>query len=515
MKYFYRLGLVLSLLVRVLLQPATAVAAPFIPGNIVVARIGDGSATLGTAAAAVFLDEYTPGGTLVQSIPMPTAVTGNNRILTVSGNAVSELALARTTNGRSLVLAGYGAAPGYPAVTASAAADVVRVVGLVGTDGSVNTTTSLGSAFSGSNVRSVASVDGTSFYVAGNSSPNTFPAGVEYVALSGFNPTQLITTPNNVRVVNIADGNLYITTGSSPYVGVSSVGTGLPTTSGQSAMLLPGAPGNTGSLPSPYGFYFADLSTAVAGIDVVYVADDRTTTGGGVQKWSLVSGSWVLNGIIASPTGVAVRSLDGNTSGTAVSLVATSANGLFVLTDNTGYNVAPTLTTLPGAIVTPGGSMAFRGVAFAPTTPAPTITSFTPTSGLANGSVTVTITGTDFTGATAVTLNGVSITPFTVVNGTTITFTVPTGATSGLLAVTTAGGTATSTGSFTVIAPNPMPAITSVSPNTAVAGSPSIALTVTGTGYVSGSVVYFNGTALTTTYVSATSLTATTFRPRP
>ncbi len=412
MKYFYRLGLFLSLLVQGLLRPA-AVAAPFTPGNIVVARIGDGSAALNTAAAAVFLDEYTPSGTLVQSIAMPTAVTGNNRILTVSGNATSELALARTADGRSLVLAGYGAAPGYTAVTASTAADVVRVVGLVGTDGSVNTSTSLGSAFSGSNVRAVASVDGTSFYVSGNSSPSSNPAGVEYVTLGGFNPTQLITVPNNVRVVNIAGGNLYISTGSSPYIGLSAVGTGLPTASGQTATLLPGAPGNSGgTTPSPYGFYFADLSSAVAGVDVVYVVDDRATTGGGVQKWSLVAGTWVLNGIIAG-TGVTLRGLDGNTNGTSVSLLATSPTGLFVLADNAGYNVAPTLSTLPAAIAAPaaGSNTAFRGVAFAPTTPAPTIASFTPTSGLADGTVTVTITGTNLTGATAVTLISVKMQP--------------------------------------------------------------------------------------------------------
>lgn len=83
-------------------------------------------------------------------------------------------------------------------------------------------------------------------------------------------------------------------------------------------------------------------------------------------------------------------------------------------------------------------------------TPAPTITSFTPTSGLVGA--TVTITGTNFTGATAVKLNSVSVS-YTVVSSTSITFTVPAGATGGTIAVTTAGGTATSTGTFTVSVP--------------------------------------------------------------
>jgi len=79
--------------------------------------------------------------------------------------------------------------------------------------------------------------------------------------------------------------------------------------------------------------------------------------------------------------------------------------------------------------------------------PPPNITSFQPSSGLAGASVT--ITGTNFTGASAVTFHHAAAS-FTVNSATEITAIVPCGATSGTIQVATVGGLATSTTSFTV-----------------------------------------------------------------
>src|ERR1700722_7712613 len=56
---------------------------------------------------------------------------------------------------------------------------------------------------------------------------------------------------------------------------------------------------------------------------------------------------------------------------------------------------------------------------------------------------------------------------------------------------------------------NAVPAIISLTPSSAIAGGGNVTITVTGTGFVSASVVQFNHTALSTTFTSATVLTAT------
>ncbi len=78
----------------------------------------------------------------------------------------------------------------------------------------------------------------------------------------------------------------------------------------------------------------------------------------------------------------------------------------------------------------------------------PTITSFSPTTGPVGAQVV--INGTGLTQTSKVTFGGVAATTFTVNSDTQITATVPTGAVSGKIAITTPGGVARSSGSFTV-----------------------------------------------------------------
>jgi len=76
--------------------------------------------------------------------------------------------------------------------------------------------------------------------------------------------------------------------------------------------------------------------------------------------------------------------------------------------------------------------------------PAPTVSMLQPASGPVGASVVV--TGTNLTGASALSFNGMAAT-YTVNSSTQITATVPSGATTGKVSVTTPGGSASSASS--------------------------------------------------------------------
>jgi uncharacterized repeat protein (TIGR03803 family) len=78
----------------------------------------------------------------------------------------------------------------------------------------------------------------------------------------------------------------------------------------------------------------------------------------------------------------------------------------------------------------------------------PNITSFTPTSGSVG--TTVTVKGTTFTGTSKIAFGGVDATSFEVINDSEVAATVPSGAQTGPIQVTTPGGTRASKTSFTV-----------------------------------------------------------------
>ncbi len=170
----------------------------------------------------------------------------------------------------------------------------------------------------------------------------------------------------------------------------------------------------------------------------------------------------------------------------------------------------PTTTAIPGNFID-GTPIASATLTIqSPTPPTPMVVALSPTSGTTAGGTSVSITGTNFIGATSVTFGAVPAS-FTVVSPTTITATSPAGAAGpDTVFVTTAGGTsAANPGAVYTYTPPPAPNVTSLFPDSGpTSGVTSVS--ITGTDFLGATAVLFGATPATGfTVQSATTITAT------
>lgn len=129
----------------------------------------------------------------------------------------------------------------------------------------------------------------------------------------------------------------------------------------------------------------------------------------------------------------------------------------------------------------------------------PTITSFSPASGSAG--LTVTLTGTNFTGTTGVSFNGTPATTIWGISDTQFNAKVPSGATSGRITLTNSLGSAVSATNFTMALH-----IRSFAPSSGPKGT---TVTITGTGFTGATAVTFFRVPASFTVVSDTQIMAT------
>ena len=169
------------------------------------------------------------------------------------------------------------------------------------------------------------------------------------------------------------------------------------------------------------------------------------------------------------------------------------------------FVLVPALFSLTGC---GGGS----GGGQTPVSTVPNIVSISPPSATAGAtSLTLTVTGTGFLAAAAASWNGVLV-PTTVVSATELRATLAgsqlaNAATVTITVVNPGSGGGTSSG-YTFIVTNAVPGVVRVAPSWAPAGGSGATIGIDGSGFSNGSQIRWNGTALTTTYVSGNRLTA-------
>ena len=333
----------------------------FDTGNFVIVRTGDGVTTTSNAATPVTLLEVDTVGSFFDSKQLPAYNFGGNNQggFTLSGTATSEGGLSLTTNGTSVVLAGYDAELGTSSVSITTSATANRVVASVLTSNlsvDVKPRLSGDSSFSGNNVRSVAS-DGTKFYLSGNASSNA-DRGVRYAAGKAATSATQIINANTRQSLLVNDRVVYATQTS-----ILRTSSALPTTTDSGVSL-----GIT--LTDAGQFAFFDRSASVGdsnlgGVDTLYVADNSTSSS--LRKFEFDGTSWVARGVAA--TSVGLFGLAGYASGTQVVLLTSQVanvdnNKLFRFIDTSAFG-----SLISGSFVEIGSAGAkyrFKGIAFVP-----------------------------------------------------------------------------------------------------------------------------------------------------
>jgi hypothetical protein len=344
-----------------------ASAVPFTQGNYVVTAVGEtGLGALTSASQAIFLREYTRTGTLVQTVLAPVSLQGSNQPITQSGTSTSEGYMNLSPDGKYLTFTGYVGNPiSTTGITGTTSIANPRLIARVDYTGAFNTSTQINDGYTANNIRSAVTLDGNNFWSAGAGGTGITGGGVRYSALGSSGASVQVSNQNNgnTRVVNIANSQLFVASGSAPQ-GILSVGTGLPTTSGQANTLRRSVAGN-----DPSAFKFMDRDGAAPGNDVMYVA---SLTNQGIQKFSSTDGgtTWTVRGVYDA-AGLVYRDISVEDSVTYVVITAVvgAANNNTVIRfrDDAAWNANINVPVAPSTVVSAVGTEVFlKGISLAP-----------------------------------------------------------------------------------------------------------------------------------------------------
>ena len=412
--------------VPLLLGSVSAHALVFTPGDLVVSIVGNGDGSgpyTDNQGTPIVLQQLTRTGQAAGSMVLPQTSGVVNGVTqnAISGEygSSSEGALTRSADGHSLAIAGYGVnAAAYNAggaatfgnaalaqttsIRGGTATAVPRVVASIGADGSVDTSTALYNVFNTNNPRSVAIVDGSSFYVSGQGVKGDTTGGV-FLAQKGASSATAIDTSTDTRSVQVMNGQLFVgrNTSTNKSATLSSYGAALPTaatapmnlngigptvtlTAAQANGINNNRIGTTVYL-APESFFFASPGT-------LYIADDGKPKNGnagaagegdgGLQKWVLTNGTWALQYTISAGLNLVNNAMTAGTTGLIGLAASVSGDNVsFFATNATVGDLDPTYVfalndlmsqTIPAAgeafstIYTAAAGTNVRGIAFAP-----------------------------------------------------------------------------------------------------------------------------------------------------
>lgn len=350
--------------------------------------------------SGIYLQNVNTSTGAVENTVNVTQLAANAGInLATSFSSKSELAINLTPDGTGLTFMAYNSTVGQFDVSNSntpgaanqepgntdIATPTYRAVGQLNLSTNalqVTTTT----AYNGNNGRAAIEAPGGGYYLVGNagngngSAQTTANAGVQFLTsaatngglgsntqVGSFNTTQVgnpadkPAKDNNFRGETVFNNTLYVSKGSGSngvdtVYQVGSTGT-LPTGSSNPINVLPGfntSPAKTDTAgPHPFGLWFANSTT-------LYVADEGsgattdfganpTTQAGGLDKYSLVNGTWQLDYELKGSLIGSSYTVNG-TGSLAGSSLTTTVDGLRNLTGSVNANGTVTLYAVTSTI---------------------------------------------------------------------------------------------------------------------------------------------------------------------
>lgn len=256
----------------------------FQPNGLVVVRHG-GSCSSSTGCS-VALDEFDINtGQLRRSLPLPATAQGANQPFTLEPGSGGLLSLSQ--DGRFLILAGFArsvVASSSLQLEDTPASSVPRVVARISQSGEVNTSTTLGATgFSQNTPFSVASIDGSSFWIAGSA------GGIRFAGLGNSSSTQVSSTFGRNFAAVAADNLIWHGPDSNVFRSMQIYTIQASNALNQTAVVLPqGATPGANTFSSVTGLALLDVSASIPGADLIYAVQ-----GGDIRKFRKNSaGAW-------------------------------------------------------------------------------------------------------------------------------------------------------------------------------------------------------------------------------
>lgn len=320
-----------------LVSLSASAQTPFTSGNLVVFQAA--SATANNTTCSV-LEINNVSGTLVQTIAIPGTGTGAIR---VSGSATSTGYMANSDDGSLVALTGHNStSTAFNANTLNPRAAVALNV----TGNYIITATYTGG--SGNQTRCATTLDNATWFMSDQ-------GGIYTNTATAADPS------GNYRGLKSFGGTIYVGRQSATAVQVGTLS--LPPSG--SVTDLPGL----GVSSQFQDFYLVQSGANGTTYDLLYITRNSGAIAGSVDKYSLVSGSWVANGTYVTAWGgyglCAARGANGVdlyvTSGNG----ATAANTIRKLTDTAGHNMTIAITS-PSTLYTTAAGTTLKGLAFAP-----------------------------------------------------------------------------------------------------------------------------------------------------